>query len=182
MSKKLTTENWDNSTPGKIRELVSMCTKTNPEVGKKVLDKIPNLTDYGKELSNSVIKSNDASTKAYFDIAMMRVESEKEARRSEAENEKKRQENIGKILEDDKLSSEEKNNFINLINESCKSYNDQDSEHSQNIKEVEENADRKDRENRDNNNAILQWGLGAVLLAFGWGVEYKRNKNQNDRT
>ena len=182
MSKKLTKVNWDNVTPGKIREVASMCTKTNPEVSKKIMNKIPNLMDYGKEFSNTIIKSNDASINNCYNIAKMQIESENEYRRSEAENEKKRQENIGKILENDNLSPEQKSNLMNQINEFCKSYNDQDSEHRQYIKEIGEKVYRKDEENRENNNRLIQWFWGIVVLLIYGGIEYQTNKNQNDRT
>lgn len=119
------------------------------------------LTEY-KEMLDTIVSSDDASIKEYYDIANKEMDSAIESRKQFYDFVKQVQADCSKLLDNPNLPFEIMMEILNREAELVKMANEKDTEIRQQQKEIEDKVNKKDSEKREFN-----WKLvGGISFAL----------------
>ena len=141
-----------------------------PEVAKEILAQFPEfvglmksaLSEY-KVMLDSIVESDDASLKQYYDIASKEMDNADKSRKQFYSFVKLVQADYSNCLDNPNLSSEMLIEILNREAELVKMANEKDTEIREQEKEIEDKANKKDTEKRQFNWKLLG-GISFALV------------------
>ena len=166
---------FKNISKGEIISFASKLGELRPEVAKEVLAQYPvfielmkaALTEY-KGMLDSVISSDDATIKEYYNIAGKEMDQAGESRREFYDMVKLIQADYSKLLDNPNLPPETIMEILNRETELLKMASEKDTEIREQEKEIEDKANKKDTEKRAFNWKIVE--VASFTLVAGIGV------------
>lgn len=160
---------FKNMSKNDIVSFASKLGELRPEVARAVLAQYPEfvklmnsvLKEY-KSMIDSIVKSNDASIKEYYNIAKKEMDNASNSRKQSFDFMKQVQADYSKCLENPNLPPETIMEILNRETELVKMAFEKDTEIREQEKEIEDKANKKDTENREFN-----WKLaGSISFAL----------------
>ena len=162
---------FKNLSKSDVISFASKIGELHPEVAKEVLAQFPEfvglmktaLTEY-KGMLDTIVSSDDASIKEYYDIANKEMDSATESRKQFYDFVKQVQADYSKLLDNPNLSPEMIMEILNREAELVKMANEKDTEIREQEKEIEDKANKKDSEKRKFNWKMVS-GICFALVA-----------------
>lgn len=162
---------FKNLSKSDVISFASKIGELRPEVAKEVLAQFPEfigliktaLTEY-KGMLDTIVSSDDASIKEYYDIANKEMDSATESRKQFYDFVKQVQADYSKLLDNPNLSPEMIMEILNREAELVKMANEKDTEIREQEKEIEDKANKKDSEKREFNWKMVS-GICFALVA-----------------
>lgn len=162
---------FKNLSKSDVISFASKIGELRPEVAKEVLAQFPEfvgliktaLTEY-KGMLDTIVSSDDASIKEYYDIANKEMDSATESRKQFYDFVKQVQADYSKLLDNPNLSPEMIMEILNRDAELVKMANEKDTEIREQEKEIEDKANKKDSEKREFNWKMVS-GICFALVA-----------------
>lgn len=159
---------FKNLSKGDVISFASKIGELRPEVAKEVLAQFPEfvllmksaLIEY-KEMLNTIVSSDDASIKEYYDIANKEMDHAADSRKQFYEFARQVQADCSKLLDNPNLPPEMLMEILNREAELVKIASEKDTEIRQQEKEIEERVNKKDSEKREFN-----WKLVGRISLF----------------
>lgn len=160
---------FKNLSKGDVISFASKLGELRPEVAREVLAQFPEfvglmkstLTEY-KGMLDTIVSSDDASIKEYYNIANKEMDSAAESRKKYYDFARQVQADYSKLLDNPNISPEIIIEILNREAELVKMVNEKDTEIREQEKEIEDKANKKDSEKREFN-----WKqIGAISLAL----------------
>ena len=162
---------FKNLSKSDVISFASKIGELRPEVAKEVIAQFPEfvglmktaLTEY-KRMLDTIVSSDDASIKEYYDIANKEMDSATESRKQFYDFVKQVQADYSKLLDNPNLSPEMIMEILNREAELVKMANEKDTEIREQEKEIEDKANKKDSEKREFNWKLVS-GICFALVA-----------------
>lgn len=167
---KMQRTDFKNISKSDVISFASKLWELRPEVAKEVIAKFPEfvglmksvLTEY-KGMLDSIVESDDASIKQYFNVVNREMENADESRKQFYSLVKQVQADYSKCLDNPNLPPEILMEILNREVELVKMANEKDSEIREQEKEIEDKAYKKDSEKREYNWKVVS-GISLVLV------------------
>lgn len=161
---------FKNISKSEVISFASKLGELRPEVAKEVIAKFPEfvglikstMTEY-KGMLDSIIESDDASLKQYFEIANKEMDNANESRKQYYSFVEQVRADYSKCLDNPNLPTEMLMEILNREAELVKMANEKDSEIREQEKEIEDKANKKDTEKREYDWKLVS-GIGFALV------------------
>lgn len=156
---------FKNLSKGDVIRFVSKLGELRPEVAKEVIAQFPEFVGLMKTALtefDTIVSSDDASIKEYYDIANKEMDSAAESKKEFYDFIKQVRADCSKLLDNPNLPPEMMMEILNRETELVKMANEKDTEIRQQEKEIEDKVNKKDSEKREFN-----WKLvGGISFAL----------------
>lgn len=164
---------FKNLSKSDVISFASEIAELRPEVVKEILTQFPEfvglmksaLTEY-KGMLDSIVSSDDASIKEYYDVANKEMDQAADSRKQFYDFVKQVQADCSKLLDNPNLSPEMMVEILNRETELVKMANEKDAEIRQQEKEIEDKVNKKDSEKRESNWKLVG-GISLALVTVG---------------
>lgn len=168
---------FKNISKGDVISFASKLSDLRPEVAKEVLAQYPEfvglmksaLTEY-KRMLDSIVNSDDASIKEYYDIANKEMDSATDSRKQYYDFVKQVQSDYSKVLDNPNLPPEMILEILNRESELVKMADEKDSEIRKQEQEIEDKVNQKDTEKREFNWKLVGGISMALITVAGIGA------------
>ena len=182
---------FKNLSKGDVISFASKLGELRPEVAKEVLAQFPEfvglmksaLTEY-KGMLDTIVSSDDASTKEYNDVANKEMDNAADSRKQFYDIAKQVQADCSKLLDNPNLPPEMMMDILNREVELVKMANEKDTEIRQQEKEIEDKVNKKYSEKREFNwklvgviSFTLVTVIGISVDVLGGSLDFKLPKN-----